>query len=224
MAETLVPILDPASCVDAVLVQIEPCIVALTRRITKTDLTDWEREEVLQRVRSKLAKALPGKKIDNLQAYLNRTVSNESISFVRQRKALVSLLLNDEGEPKGGTALVWPGQGMNDPQEELEQKVALQELFERLAEAILSLPTVQREAMICSLRERVDDPLLLTEAFKRYNFDITSIEWPADKAAKQRLQASCQAARRTLARRLNIDISLYKGRRGAPQRTLPIAV
>src|ERR1700694_975305 len=84
--------------VDVFLLQLEPFIVSLVRHLTRSSsFYDWEREDLAQRVCTKLALTLPGKKIDPLPAYLRRCVSNEFISFLRQRKTFLPLYLADDG-------------------------------------------------------------------------------------------------------------------------------
>src|SRR6266700_1337403 len=190
---------DENHTVDIILLQIEPRIVALTRCIAYYELSDWERDEIVQLVWIKLARALPEKHIMNLSAYLHTTVRNEVISYLRQRKPFLTLIVSEDGEVYGGEILVSLSQGMSDPQIEVEQNAALAELLKQLVEAILTLPAVQRRAIICSLRERMDDPLLLIDVFMRHGIDITAIVWPTNSIERQRLQASCSAARRTLA-------------------------
>jgi hypothetical protein len=81
-----------------------------------------------------------------------------------------------------------------------------------MVEAVLTLPAMQRRAVICSLQERVDDLTLLQAAFLRYHVDISTTVWPDDIYTKQKLQASRSVARRYLARKLNVDLSLYERR------------
>jgi DNA-directed RNA polymerase specialized sigma24 family protein len=206
---------DSSATLDAILVQLEPSLVALTQRIA--NLSEWEREEITQLVHTKLARTLPGKEIHNERAYLQRAVRNESISFHRlrqQRQRLYPLVTNDDGEPYQGKVIIPLSQGMGDPQVEFEQQVTFTERLEQVVAAILRLPPVQKRAMICSLRDHIGDPDLLTEAFKKRGLDITAIQWPTDRAAKQRLQASCHPARQRLAQLMDIDLTQYAPRRG----------
>jgi DNA-directed RNA polymerase specialized sigma24 family protein len=217
------PAYDCCASVDAILLQIDPLIVALTERIQCATLTDWEREEIAQRVRMKLWEALPGKEISNPRAYLRRTVHHEFISFLRQRKVLSRWATNEDGEPYQGKTLITLSQGMGDPQGEVEQEEALQEMMERVVDAIMALPKMQKVAMVCYIRERLDDPNLLTEAFKRRDLDITVFQWPQDRVAKQRLQASCRPGRLSMAQQMKIDLCAYLGRRSDGEQVLQTA-
>lgn len=206
---------DENSDVDAILLQIEPSIVALTRRIAYADLSDWDRDEIVQLVRIKLIPVLTGGHIINLPAYLNITVRHEIASYLRGRKTFLPLFLDEDEEvcctPFPGII----GQGMDDPQVKIEQEESFLELLNRVVEAVLTLPAMQRRAVICSLQERVDDLTLLQAAFLRYHVDISTTVWPDDIYAKQKLQASRSVARRCLARKLNVDLSLYERRHKA---------
>ncbi|GHO92183.1 hypothetical protein KSF_022310 [Reticulibacter mediterranei] len=199
--------------VDAILLQIEPSIVALTRRIAYADLSDWDCDEIAQLVRIKLAPILAEKRIVNLPAYLNITVRHEVYSYLRGRKTFLPLFMDEDED---ACFPPFPGittQGMDDPQMEIEQQEALLELLDRVVAAVLELPAMQRKATICFLWDRIDDPVLLQAAFLKYRIDITKTVWPDNIYAKQKLQASRSVARRSLARKLNIDLSLYEKRR-----------
>jgi DNA-directed RNA polymerase specialized sigma24 family protein len=199
---------DENRTLDVILLQIEPRIVALTRGNAYSD-------EIAQLVRIKLIRPLAEKRIENLPSYVRTTVRHEVSGYLRQHKPFHPLIMNEDGEVCGGEALVSLSQGMGDPQIEVEQNEAFAEMLKRLVEAILMLPAMQRRAMICSLREQMDDPSLLIHAFRQLHVDITAVVWPTDRTERQKLQASCSPARRTLARRLNIDVNLYKQRRPA---------
>jgi DNA-directed RNA polymerase specialized sigma24 family protein len=197
---------DENRALDAILLEIDPCIVALTRGTAYSD-------EIAQLVRMKMVRPLVENRIENMPSYIRTTVRHEISSYVRQRKPLHPLIVNEEGEVCGGKVLAFRSHGLDDPQVEVEQQEAFAELLEQVVEAILTLPAMQKKAMICALREQMDDPSLLIHAFRQRHVDITTIVWPTDSTERRKLQASCSPARRTLARRFNIDINLYKQRR-----------
>jgi DNA-directed RNA polymerase specialized sigma24 family protein len=198
------------SNVEAILLQIEPRIVALTRRIAYAYLSEWDCDEIVQSVRIKLLPVLADARIVNLSAYLNITVRHEVCSYLRGRKTFLPLFLDEDEEVCYSPFPGMVGQGMDDPQVKVEQEEAFLELLDRVVVAIVALPTMQRRAMICSLQERVDNPALLHDVFLRYHIDISTTIWPDDMHAKQKLQASRSVGRRTLARKLGIDLNLYE--------------
>jgi DNA-directed RNA polymerase specialized sigma24 family protein len=209
---------DQCVSVDTVLVKIDPQLFALTQSIASCELAAWECDEIVQSVRIKLFKALPGKAIANFGGYLKQTVHNEYVSFLRRRKSLLPIPINDDGEPYQGRVLISLSEGMRDPQMEVEHEMASLALMEKLVDAILHLPLVQQLAMVCFLRERVDNPALLVAAFKKRDVDVERYRWPDDKDAKKRLKASCYYARVKIAQDLNIDLAAYKGLRSPKKR------
>ncbi len=209
---------DENSNVEAILLQIEPRIVALTRRIAYAYLSEWDCDEIVQSVRIKLLPVLADARIVNLSAYLNITVRHEVCSYLRGRKAFLPLLLDEDVEACYSPLPGMVSQGMDDPQVKVEQEEAFLELLDRVVAAILTLPPMQRRAMICSLQERVDNPTLLQDAFLRYHVDISTTIWPDDIHAKQKLQASHSVGRRTLACKLGVDLNLYEKPRNVSKR------
>ncbi|MBV9019212.1 MAG: hypothetical protein JOZ71_00715 [Ktedonobacteraceae bacterium] len=199
-----------STSVDADLVQIDPYIVMLTKRLQRSDLSEHDCEEIAQSVRIKLAGVLPGKEIHNFGGYLRRVVRNELVTFLRGRRLYAPLLLTEEGDPCAGRLLICLSEGMNDPQVVYEQKMAFAALVQKIVDAVLALPPVQKKAMMCFLPEKFTDPTLLILAFRRRGVDITNICWPVDKVAKQRLQASCRPALLRLARSVGINLAHYK--------------
>jgi hypothetical protein len=63
---------------------------------------------------------------------------------------------------------------------------------------VLQLPARQRHAMICTLRDRVDDPQLLVDAFKQNKCEMQQWQWPQMRKEKILLQASLSYARHTV--------------------------
>lgn len=206
--------------VDDILSQIDPYITSFTERIDCSTLTGEEREEIAQRVRLKMWEILPAKKIDNLLSYLKTTVHHEFISFLRQRKLLAPLATSEEGDIYYGTVLINVSQGMNDPQMELEREEASRELLDQVVAALIELPPTQRSAMVCHICEHIDDPLIFAERCKLRNLDISAFQWPDDKTAKQRMQASCRPARSSMAQYMQLSLRTSQRRCIVKERTL----
>jgi DNA-directed RNA polymerase specialized sigma24 family protein len=196
--------------IDKLLAMVDPWINRLVWRLP-LDLSIEERADLAQLVRTKFARAWREKKINNWHAYLKTTVHNEYVSFLRRRKPLYQLVITDDGEPAQGRVLISLSEGMGDPLIELEQKSVLIELLDRVVEALIALPPVQKIAMVSSLQEEMDDPTLLFEAFKRRSIDLPTMTLPTDKVARQRLQVSLSHARRRMAQLLDIDLAAFKG-------------
>jgi len=67
-----------------------------------------------------------------------------------------------------------------------------------------------QRAMINHLKEQVDDFILLTESFEKRQININAVRWPDDKADTKRLKASLSPARRIIARRIGLNLQVYK--------------
>lgn len=206
--------ISPENCrtnVDEILVQIDWFIVRITKSSAYASFSDWDKEEVAQQTRMKLAMALRVRHINNLKAYIKVCVHNEFINLLRHQRPWLPLATTEDGElQQQGLVLMSHSQGMGDPQIEVERKQTFQELLEAIVRAILTFPRVQQRVMVCFLREYIDDPVVLAETFRLHNVDITDIGWPQDNVAKQRLQSSYSPARRKLAQSIEMDLSTFK--------------
>jgi DNA-binding protein H-NS len=87
---------------------------------------------------------------------------------------------------------------MHDPAEEFEQAETLQEQTSQAVEDVRILPRRQQQAMIWAIKERAADLLQISEAFARYNINITDIHNPTTKVEHQRLQASLCIAQKKM--------------------------
>ncbi|GHO52675.1 sigma factor [Ktedonobacter robiniae] len=198
---------DSNAPVDVILVQLEPRIRRLVHRLANPGMAECECDEIVQGVLIKLARLLPRTTIEHPQAYLQRAVKSEIIDHCRRRQQTYPLLTNDEGEPQG-VPLLALSQGMGDPLYEILQRIAFEELLDKLVAAILTLPPVQKKAAICHFREQVDDLSAFVEAFKRHNVDITYIHPPDTHIDQQRLRASYYVARLVLVEKLK-ETAMY---------------
>ena len=119
--------------------------------------------------------------------------------MTRRQKPYLSLSIDEE--PTHNEVVI-AARHMADPAETMAQQIDAATCLKRMIQAVLALPPRQQNAMICSLKERVDDLRQLIEAFKVYKMDIQAIQWPAGKAEKQLLHASLVPAKKTLAKSL----------------------
>lgn len=169
---------------------------ALHHRITApSEVLDLEVDELTQRVRIKFWKALQKSEIHTPHTYIQRIIGNEYIDLQRQHKRTLPLPTDDEE--------YWPQVTMrtleaSDPANLFQQMADESDCLYEAIPIILDLPPRQQRAMICSLREQVDDPVQLGLAFRNHKKNIEDIQWPADKAEKQLMGASLSVARRKL--------------------------
>lgn len=161
---------------------------------------DLEIDELVQRVRIKFWQALERRHIRYPYAYIRLIVQSEFVDMIRRQKPFLLLLTEEEWshiEVEASSDLNIPN-----PVDEVEQQVEACIRLDETIRNVLNLPPRQQFAMICSLRDRVDDPVQLINAFKAHRIDIEAIQWPAERAEKQLLQASLAPARRTLAKNM----------------------
>lgn len=176
--------------------QVYDCMHAHTD-VVRPEVLDLETDELVQRVRIKFWHALEGKHINFPKTYIKRIVNSEFIDMVRRMKPnyTLDLPVDDEGEIYQGHMLITPSVGMADPSVEYEERVEASERMQEIVDAVLTLPARQQQAMICDLRDRVDDLDALTKAFKKRKAVIETWQWPQQKKEKTLLRASLNYAR-----------------------------
>ena len=212
--------------VDEILVRLDPYIVALVENmarrsssIARPEVLDLEIDEIVQKVRIKLWKALTEKLIAYPRAYIRAIVSNEFNDIPRKRKAPLPLPTDEDGEIHLGTTLLAEKEGMSDPAYAFELEEGLNEWMALAAQVISHLIPRQKHAMICLLKERIDNRIQLIEAFERHEVNIDDFAWPDNEADEIRLKASIYAARRNIAQRIGILVAEYQ-QQGIPEATL----
>jgi RNA polymerase sigma-70 factor (ECF subfamily) len=176
--------------------------------------SELEVDEIAQHVRIKLWQALSRRRIQHPKAYINAIVQHELIDMARRQKFL-PLPVDEEGELSTGTMIFTSQEGMNDPATECEQAETVTALTVRAVDAVLSLPPRQRQAMIASLAEWIDDFSELEEACKKRHLDIR-VNWPTTERERQSLRASLSIARKRLEHAMNIEPSARIGTQKAP--------
>ena len=160
---------------------------------------DLELDEIIQRVRIKLWQALEKRDIRYPYAYVKLIIQSEFIDMTRRQKPYLSLSIDEE---LTHAEVEIAARHMADPAETVAQRIDASTCLKEMIQAVLALPPRQQNAMICSLKERVDDLRQLIEAFKVYKMDIQAIQWPVGKAEKQLLHASLVPAKKTLRKSL----------------------
>ncbi len=203
--------------VEEILARFEPDIVALVQKmarrssnIARPEVLDLEIDEITQRVRIKFWKALEAKEIEHHKAYIRTIVSNEFNDLGRKRKAPLPLPTDEDGELYMGNVLLSESEGLADPAVEFGKEEAMNDLMELTAHVVTDLPPRMQRAMICHLKEQVDTGIQLIEAFEKREVNINAIRWPDDKADTKRLKASLSPARRIIARRVGLNLQVYK--------------
>jgi len=196
--------------IEAILEQFDAYIVDLARRkcprsVIPPEVVDLEIDELAQKTRIALWRTLQKRPILNLHAYIRTIVQHEAVNIVRRQKGQVPLPLDDDGELYQGNILVTADQGLGDPAWEIEQAETFTGRSWQAVNGVSKLPRCQQEAMICSLKERVDDLVGLIGAFQRHHVDIEPINWPKDPDKARKSKASLSMARKKLQTLLSLE-------------------
>jgi DNA-directed RNA polymerase specialized sigma24 family protein len=128
--------------------------------------------------------------------YVASAARSESIDEIRRRKRkrTFPLPLDQDGELSQGKVLFPVQQGMRDPAIAYE----LKEWITEVIDVVVQLPQKQVYAIVCAMKDEVEDTALLAELFRAHRIDIASMIWPQDPKELQRLRSLLSVARRTL--------------------------
>lgn len=170
----------------------------IPRNIVRPEMLADEIDELAQNVRIKLWKTLRKRRVSSYRAYIQCIVYTEVIDMIRRHRSMLSLPLNEDGELNQGNLLFAPTEGMQDPGYEFEQAEELDDSLQDISGAIMQLPPRQQYAMICSLKEQLDNVLPVMDALSDQFTDIEAINWPSEKDEMQRLRTSLSIARKKL--------------------------
>lgn len=191
---------------DVLVKPLIPYINALARKSVirifgYVDLWEHDVDDIVQQTLIQLWLAYRRTSIGNIRAYARRIVHHETINVLRRRRPDIVLRLQrgDDGEVYLDNQLYAQSQDeASDPQRVVEQQEQRCELMTGVGEAVSDLPAHQRDAMICELREKIDEGLQFIEAALQKRGVDSNKDWPEGKREKQRLQASLSPARRKL--------------------------
>jgi DNA-directed RNA polymerase specialized sigma24 family protein len=189
--------------IEEILQGCDAYIVALARaKLPRTGLPlvllADEREDLAQRVRIKLWQTLQTRHVLNLKAYIRCMVFTEVIDLLRRRRAPLLLPLEDAAESCWQDVSAAALKDTDDPASQIEQEEALADLSKQVATALLHLPPRQFQAMICALKDRLDDVLPLLDALQKSGVKIDEIDWPQANHEVKNWQASLSIARKKL--------------------------
>ncbi len=160
---------------------------------------DLDADELAQMVRIKLWHVLKDREVVYLKPYIRRIINSEFIDMLRRRKPTQPLPEDIDGEISMGKVIAAASEGIADPAEVIEEQEEAECRMEEIVDAVLELPRRQQHVMICTMQDRVDDPVPLIHALQSRQQDIRAWQWPQKKQDKQLLMASLSYARRNLA-------------------------
>ena len=143
------------------------------------------------------------------RAYILSIVHSLIIDRLRRNKPIVGLPLDEYGEITQGRIWASSDEDTMDPACEFERKVRYQRCVTQVVRDIASLPVCQRNAMICLLKDEVEDIQPLADEFRKYGIDIAVLHWPNEKKQLISCKASLSIARKKmrLSKRTYMDIN-----------------
>lgn len=205
-----VKLFEDKKYLDEVLERVEPFIhIEVEKRAS--NLSPEKVNEIKQNVRIKLWRALQQRVIQNPVAYTRVIIKSVFGDLGRESKRLYSLSCDDYGEVIQGSALVNLSEGWDNPEYIVEQEETTAHRLQVIVEAISLLPPRQRQAIVCSLLQRIDNATQLKKVFELYQVPIEMEDWPDDPEEVQRLKALVSIARRKIAQFMNNGVSVSRG-------------
>jgi len=174
------------------------------RRLVHADVLDMEVDELAQKTRIKLWQAWQKQYITNPKAYISRIAHNEFISMVRQHRPIDQLTLDDDGEVYQGNVMCAFSQESLDPAEEVEQADTGRYYLHEAMEEIAALPQRQQRAMLCFLKENIDDLHTFIHECRARDIDADTLQRPTRGEELQAMRSSTTIARKKLRIKLSL--------------------
>lgn len=162
------------------------------------DVLADEIDEFAQRIRVKFWLSLQKRDIVAERAYIRHIAATISVDMIREQKPMVALPVNEEGELYQGNLLFTPRQEEQDPALLLAQEEGYNDCMEWMAQGVLDLPALQQQAMLYSLKKRIDDLLPFIEALEERGADIKGANLPADANQQRSQRSSLSIARKKM--------------------------
>jgi DNA-directed RNA polymerase specialized sigma24 family protein len=157
-----------------------------------------ETDDVVQTALTNVLPKLQSGHVDNLKNYLGKAIRNAASDTKRKHQHSYPLPLDENGELYQGSPLGMSSEGWRDPADVFEQKQNLRDLIAQIVDHILTLPPHQRVAVLCEIKNIVDDIPFLAESLLQHEVNIAFIQPPIEEKEKQRQRASLYAARKKL--------------------------
>jgi hypothetical protein len=105
---------------------------------------------------------------------------------------------DEEGEPYYGNLLLSQNEGTVDPLEILTEKETISEFIQQAVDAVMVFPPLQRKAILCVFKDRVDYIRELREALHTHRIDFKQLDWSGRQAALHSMKVSASLAKKKL--------------------------
>jgi RNA polymerase sigma factor (sigma-70 family) len=207
---------DPHT-INSLLEQVDDYIITLAHKhlpwqMSSLPTHELNVNELAQITRIKLWQALQRHyvsdiKLSTIKAYTRTIVRNEAVNMLRAHKQTFPLPINEEGELYSGQMLMATTcESMQDPSSILEQQEQLTECAYTLANAIEALPARQRTAMLCEVKDHIEDTLPVLTHFRNAKNDIHTVKWPRERKEVHTFKSSLCISRKKLRYQLSTTL------------------
>ncbi|HLI09235.1 MAG TPA: hypothetical protein VKV40_21905 [Ktedonobacteraceae bacterium] len=188
---------------ERLLAEYEAYIVTVARQkfprsIVHPDRLADEIEEFAQRIRIKFWLSLQKQDIIAGRAYIRQIAATVSVDMIREHRPMLALPVNEDGELYQGNLLFTPRQEEQDPALLLAQEESYNDCAAWMAQGVLALPKLQQQAMLHSLKKRINDLQPLLEALEQRGADIQGATQPADTNQQRSQRTSLSIARKKM--------------------------
>jgi RNA polymerase sigma factor (sigma-70 family) len=170
----------------------------IPRQVICADVLDLEIDELVQTVCIKFWLALSRQKIDNYKSYLRRMVHNEAVNIQRSSRFHQFLDTDEEGEPYYGNVLLSPNEGTLDPVDIVTEKETISEYIHQAVDSAMDFPPLQRKALLCLFKDRIDYVHELFDALRIHHVDLKQLNWSRHQGALHSMKVSASLAKKKL--------------------------
>jgi hypothetical protein len=89
-------------------------------------------------------------------------------------------------------------EGTLDPLDILVEKETISAYIHQAVEAVMAFPPLQRKAILCVFKDRVDYMHELREALRTHHIDFKQLDWSGRQAALHSMKVSASLAKKKL--------------------------
>ncbi len=157
-----------------------------------------ELDEIIQRTRIKLWKALQKGHIARPEIYVRYIVFTEIVDMARRNKRNFCLSIDDYFDIEYGEHIAPSKNVMHNPEDAYEQKEAVVVYIKVIEDVVPRLPPHQQYAILCYLKDCLADIPQLMDILLKYGLNLEGVHWPEDKDELQKLRASASVARKKM--------------------------
>lgn len=184
-------------------------IIAKAREEMPRSVGPSDSDDLAQNVRINVWLVWKRQAISNPRPYINRAIHNGAIDIYRKDKSYQAVNTDDFEELDKGAGLVPPSKYFDNPEAIVEEREEVTERLEMLMKALKRLHRCQQLISLYNIRKKVDDVDELDAFLAEVDIDA-DVQLPVARDERQLLRASYPAAKRNLARYMNVRLPQKK--------------